>query len=83
MVMTKKIEDFPQEIQQNLVDGAQQIFITAFNSAVSDGLSEDAATEVAWNSLKPNYEQGADGKWHFKQASDTGIHNKAITTGGN
>lgn len=81
--MAKKLEEFPQEIQESLTDGSQQIFVAAFNSAVSDGLDEEAATNVAWNSLKPNYEKGSDGKWHFRQASDTGIHNKPITTGGN
>ncbi len=81
--MAKKLEEFPQEIQETLADGSQQIFVAAFNSAVSDGLDETAATQVAWNSLKPNYEKGPDGKWHFRQQPDTGIHNKSITTGGN
>jgi len=74
---------FPQETQENLADGSQQIFITAFNRAVSDGLDEEAATNVAWNTVKHDYEKGADGKWHFRQHPDTGIHHKAITTGGN
>ncbi len=81
--MAKQLDAFPREIQEDLTDGAQQIFLAAFNSATTNGMSEAAAMEVAWNSLKPNYEKGADGKWHFRQAPDTGIHNKSITTGGN
>lgn len=81
--MAKQLEEFPQEIQENLADGSQQIFVTAYNSAVSDGLDEEAATNVAWNSVKQNYEKGADGKWYFRQQPDTGIHHKAVTSGGN
>ena len=80
--MAKQLEQFPAEIRENLLDGAQQIFVTAYNSAIEDGLSEEAATQVAWNSLHPNYEQGPDGKWHIR-ANEPGIHGKAITTGGN
>ena len=81
--MTKKLDEFPTEIKDRLADGAEQIFVAAYNSAIDNGMDEQAAERVAWNSLRPNYEQGADGKWHFRQAPDTGIHNKPITTGGN
>lgn len=79
--MAKQLDEFPTEIREKLTDGAEQIFVAAYNSAISDGMDEEAATRVAWNSLKPNYQEGEDGKWHIH--TDTAIHNKPITTGGN
>jgi cation transport regulator len=32
--------------------------MAAFNSASSDGMSEDGAIQVAWNSVKNSYEEG-------------------------
>ncbi|MBZ8179572.1 cation transport regulator ChaB [Oscillatoria salina IIICB1] len=40
--------------------------MAAFNSASSDGMSEESAREVAWNSVKNSYERGEDGQWHHK-----------------
>ncbi len=77
-----KIDELPQELQQQLPQEAQQIFVAAFNAAQHDGLSEDGAREVAWNSVKNSYKEGADGKWQIK-GDDTAIHNKAVTSGGN
>ncbi|MBD2343243.1 ChaB family protein [Anabaena subtropica] len=78
----KQISDLPQEIRDQLPEHCQQIFCAAFNAAQSDGLSEEGARDVAWNSVRNEYEQGKDGKWHRK-AEDSAIHHKAITTGGN
>jgi cation transport regulator len=58
-------ETLPQDVK-SLPQGAQQIFIAAFNSAESDGLSQDGATQVAWNSVKAEYNQGQDGQWVHK-----------------
>ncbi|MBD2775501.1 ChaB family protein [Iningainema tapete] len=77
-----KIEELPEEIKGNLPQSAQQIFLAAFNAAQKDGLSEEGAQQVAWNSLKNLYEKGSDGKWSIK-GQDTAQHNKAITSGGN
>jgi cation transport regulator len=78
----KQLDDFPTEVKEQLEDGAQQIFVAAYNSAQSDGMSEQGALQVAWDSIKQNYQQGEDGKWRRKPA-DTNIHNKAIPSGGN
>lgn len=77
-----KVEELPQDIKEQLPEHAQQIFFAAFNAAQRDGLSEDGARTVAWNSVKNQYKQDKNGQWRIK-ADDTAIHNKAITTGGN
>lgn len=45
-------------------------------------MTEDGARDVAWNSVKNEYQPGNGGQWHRKP-EDPPIHNKAITTGGN
>lgn len=80
--MPAKIDDLPSEVKEKLPQGAQQVFLAAFNSAQSDGLSEDAARNVAWNSVKQGYEEGSDGKWHHK-ADASNANYKAVPTGGN
>ncbi|MDZ8027686.1 MAG: ChaB family protein [Nostoc sp. DedQUE11] len=74
--------ELPEDIKQQLPEHAQQIFAAALNAAQSDGLSEQGAREVAWNSVKNEYEPGKDGKWQRKP-EDTAIHNKSVTSGGN
>ncbi|ARV59502.1 cation transport regulator ChaB [Nostocales cyanobacterium HT-58-2] len=79
------IEELSQELKDQLQDLPQegkQIFVAAFNAAQSDGISEEGARQVAWNSVRNQYEQGSDGKWHAK-GEVTAQHHKAITTGGN
>ena len=78
----KTIEDLPNEIKEQLADGSQQIFVAAYNSAQSDGISEQGAMNVAWNSVKQYYDQGQDGKWHRKP-EERNIHKKAVPSGGN
>lgn len=77
-----KVDELPQELQQQLPQEAQQIFMAAFNAAQSDGLSEEGARDVAWNSVRNQYAQDKDGKWSIK-ADDTNQHHKAVTSGGN
>jgi cation transport regulator len=77
-----KADELPQELQQQLPQEAQQIFIAAFNAAQKDGLSEEGAHDIAWNSVRNQYAEGQDGKWYIK-ADDTNQHNKAVTSGGN
>ncbi|MEQ9670843.1 ChaB family protein [Coleofasciculus sp. G2-EDA-02] len=36
----------------------QQIFCAAYNSASRDGLNDNQAHQVAWNSVKNSYEEG-------------------------
>ncbi len=69
------------EVEQ-LPEHAQQIFIAAFNSAKEDGMSEEAALSVGWNSIKDSYEQSSSGEWKLKP-EDTNIHNKSVQSGGN
>jgi len=81
-VAYNKVEELPAEITEKLPQHGQQIFLAAFNAAQSDGMSEDAATSVAWNSVSQEYEQREDGKWYPKQ-EDTAVHNKSTVSGGN
>ncbi|KAB8330559.1 cation transport regulator ChaB [Scytonema tolypothrichoides VB-61278] len=79
------IDELSQELKdqlQELPQEGKQIFVAAFNAAQSDGISEQGAREVAWNSVKNQYEKGSDGKWHAR-GEVTAQHNKAITSGGN
>lgn len=77
-----KIDELPEEIKGQLPNEAQQIFVAAFNASQRDGLSEQGAQQVAWNSVKNMYAQGSDGKWYIK-GQETAQHNKAVTQGGN
>lgn len=63
-------EQLPAEVSGKLTDGADQVFLTAFKNSQSDGLSREAAIQVAWNSVKQGFEEGQDGKWHRKGAPD-------------
>ncbi|MBD2728943.1 ChaB family protein [Nostoc sp. FACHB-892] len=76
------INELPDDIREQLPEHAQQIFAAALSAAQSDGMSEEGAREVAWNSVKNEYEAGDDGKWQRKP-EDTAIHNKSVVSGGN
>lgn len=80
--MPKQISDFPAEIKEQLPEGAQNIFLAAFNSAQEDGMDEQAATNLAWNSVKRGYEQGSDGSWQLIPQESNQQH-KAVQSGGN
>jgi cation transport regulator len=78
----EKRDELPEEIREQLPEHAQQIFMAAFNAAQTDGMSEEGASNVAWNSVRNEYEQGSDRQWHRKP-EDPAIHNKAVMSGGN
>lgn len=78
----KQLSDLPAEITEKLPEGAQNIFLAAFNSAQENGMSEQGAMDVAWNSVKQGYSQGEDGQW-YKVPQDSNTHHKAVTSGGN
>lgn len=78
----KNVEGLPEEIRGELPRPAQQIYAAAFKAAQSNGMSEEGARQVAWNSVRNQFEKGEDGKWHAK-GEVTAQHFKAITTGGN
>ena len=68
------IQELPEDLKQRLPQGAQQIFMAAFNSASSDGISEDGARQIAWNSLKSQYHEGEDGKWQVNPEGGAGTN---------
>lgn len=61
----QSVENLPQNVKK-LPEGAQQIFMTAFNSAESDGLSQEGAMQVAWSSVTAEYEQSSGDEWQHK-----------------
>lgn len=77
------IEELPQDIKEQMPQGAQQIFVAAFNAANHDGMSEDGAREVAWNSVKSRYYQGSDGKWQLRTDDDFTHARRPVVSGGN
>jgi cation transport regulator len=81
-VSYNNVEDLPAEITEKLPQHGQQIFLAAFNAAQSDGMSEEAAKSVAWNSVSQEYEQREDGKW-YQKPEDPAVHNTPTVSGGN
>lgn len=77
----QQLDSLPSEARE-LPQGAQQIFQAAFKSASEDGMSAEAATRVAWNSVNSEYIQGQDGSWQHKpdQPNET---RKSVQSGGN
>lgn len=59
-------KDNPPEKIKDLPAHAQSIWIAAYNSANEQGNSEESCNKIAWNAVKQEYEQDADGKWHKK-----------------
>ncbi len=57
----------PSEVTDNLGDGADQVFMAAFQNSQKDGLSREAAMQVAWNSVKVNYDRDSEGNWHLRE----------------
>lgn len=78
----QSFKDLPTEITEGVPEDAQHVFVAAFNSAESDGMDQEAATHVAWNTIKQSYQQDQSGQWQHKP-EDSGIHNKSVTSGGN
>lgn len=76
----ESIDNLPENVKNKLAPDAQPLFLAAFNSASEDGLSDDAATQVAWNSLRPNYFEGGDGVWRRKEEGGTGADMQALAT---
>lgn len=70
----QNVEELPQDVKNQLPHEAQKIFMTAFNSATADGISEQGAMGIAWNSLKSSYEQDENGNWHPKPEGGAGTN---------
>jgi cation transport regulator len=69
-MLYENIEQLPSEIKDNMSKGAQQIFLTAYQAASSNGMNDEGAIQVAWNSVKNTYQKGDDGKWYRKEVGD-------------
>ncbi|NDJ18021.1 cation transport regulator ChaB [Myxacorys almedinensis A] len=63
-------DKLPSEVTDKLMDGADQIFMAAFKNGQGDGLSREAALQVAWNSIKQGFVRHDDGSWHRKTSPD-------------
>lgn len=66
--------DTPPEFIRKLPKGAQDIWISAFNSAYraydgSEAEKEEIAVRVAWAAVKKEYRQDESGKWVTKQTA--------------
>ena len=59
----KQLEDLPQEVSQKLPKYGQKLFIAAYNAASDNGMDEESATQVAWNSVKNSYKEDRNGNW--------------------
>ncbi|NJL81831.1 MAG: cation transport regulator ChaB [Chloroflexaceae bacterium] len=79
----QSIDNLPSDVKEQLPIGAQQVFLAAFNSATSDGLSENKAMQVAWSSVKNLYKPDANGEWQpdpqraAAEQTDMGSHEGA------
>lgn len=60
----------PAELQPNLrkllPKHAQEIYVAAFNNALDEYGSEDAARRVAWSAVKHKYRKSKAGPWVAK-----------------
>lgn len=63
-------DKLPSEVTDKLMDGADQVFMAAFKNVQHDGLSREAAIQVAWNSVKQGFVRSEDGSWRRKSAPD-------------
>lgn len=78
----KHMEELPSDLQGKLLDGSENIYKAAFSSARRDGLNEEGARSVAWNTVSYAYAQGEDGCWHRKP-DVSNISHKSVQSGGN
>ncbi len=60
------IADLPDSVKNHLPKHAKEIFLAAFNNALSEYAEEETAFKVAWAAVKRDYEKGADDEWHKK-----------------
>ncbi|MEQ8464494.1 ChaB family protein [Coleofasciculus sp. E1-EBD-02] len=51
------------------------------NSASRDGLNDNQAHQVAWNSVKNSYEQSEHGQWQHKAEGGAGISSTGTMPG--
>ena len=80
--MPEQAMELPADLQDKLPADAVNIFKAAMKSAQDDGLSEQAAMDVAWNTIKHDFRQDEHGNWHRKP-DDTNQTYKGVQSGGN
>lgn len=59
------LENLPQDVKDTLPEEAQNMFIAAYNSVLDNNGDDNAAMNVAWQTIErnPHYQRGEDGKW--------------------
>ncbi|WP_107669391.1 ChaB family protein [Cyanothece sp. BG0011] len=57
------VEELPREITEQLPKHGQQLFMAAYNATLENGMNDENATQVAWNSVKARYEKDENGNW--------------------
>ncbi len=67
----QQLEDLPSEVTEKLPKHGQQLFMAAFNAVSDDGMNEENATKVAWDSVKNSYHQDKEGNWVSIENSNT------------
>ena len=67
----QQLEDLPSEVTEKLPKHGQQLFMAAFNAVSDNGMNEENATKVAWDSVKNSYHQDKEGNWVSVENSDT------------
>lgn len=55
--------DLHANLQEILPHHAQEIYVAAFNNALKEYDTEDAARKVAWAAVKHKYKKGHGRKW--------------------
>ena len=70
------LENLPQEVKESLPGEAQRLFLAAYNSFLNNSKNEEAALQVAWQTIEHNehYARGADGKWYALPDETGGSH---------
>lgn len=71
------ISSLPKEIKDALPVGAQNIFKSAFNSALNNGNTEQSAFKIAWNKVKAKYRKA--GETWVKKALSTPAFLQGVT----
>lgn len=60
--------DLQPNLQKLLPKHAQEIYVAAFNNALNEYGTEDAARRVAWAAVKHKYRKSKSGKWVAKNS---------------
>ena len=81
--------ELPKRVKDKLPGGAQEIYMSAFNSAIRiyttpkslpvEASLEETAGKVAWSAVnawsavKKECEKSSDGKWHVRNKGQLGV----------